>query len=50
MTYLFILLGPVMLVGFTNDQSTWNAIYPEEVASSNTVIDPASPLQRQSKY
>ena len=41
-------VGPVMLVGFTNDQSTWNAIYPEEVASSNTVIDPASPLQDKS--
>jgi len=38
-------VGPVMLVGFSNDQSTWNAIYPEEVASTNTVVDPAAPLQ-----
>lgn len=38
-------VGPVMLIGFSSDQATWNAIYPEEVASSNTVVDPAAPLQ-----
>lgn len=38
-------VGPVMLVGFSNDQSTWNAIYPEEIASSNNTVNPADPLQ-----
>lgn len=37
-------VGPVMLIGFTSDQSNWNAIYPEEIPST-TDVSPNQPIQ-----